>query len=302
MRQDHGRVRDGRLTRREAFARSGVRLVGDAGILVFFFYVLWGVQYARPGVEGVLGVTPAGQIEAGELEALLTAAVRATNAQYLELHGQPDAGAPTPPTPLREATASLDAAWGVAVGKWGLPPRMAARYGHPKPLLSSGLVRRFGVSGIYFPFTAEALVLRDLPGIAMGRTLAHEMAHQRGVASESDANVLSFLVAREAADPRVRYAAYAFLQIQWTTALRALDREAADRALEAMFPGVIRDLGSQWLYWEPARGRIGEVGRQANHAMLRTHGVAEGVASYRGSSWVFVALARERGIEAILPP
>ncbi len=291
----------GMPTRRERVTRIGFRVVGDLGVLVFLFYLLWGVQYARPGIAVRLGVAPAGEVQSEEMEALLAAAVRATNAAYLELHGVEDLGSPTPAAPADEVAPFLDEAWGVAVRKWGLPRRMSNRHGTPKVSLASGLFRRLGVAGIYVPFTGEALLVRNLPGIASPRSMAHEMAHQRGVASESDANVLAFLTAREAEDPFVRYGAYAFLQTQWTGVLGTLDPEALERVLVEVLPGVARDLEDQWEFWEPARGRLGAAGRRVNHTMLRTHGIPEGVASYRGSAWVFVALARAGGPESILP-
>ncbi len=303
-----GAVRGVRQVRRgqdrlpRTLLRGALRLGHDVGILVALLVVLWGVQHTRPGLEDRLGIQMAGEVGVEEIEPLAAAAVRSANRFYREIHGSRDAGAPTPAPPRREIRHELDRAWERVVAHYRLPPRATLSHGTPKAFLSTPLVRRFGISGMYFPFTGEALLLADLPGVLMPKEMAHEMAHQRGFASESDANVLAFLVGREAADPRIRYAAYVFLQRQLLSALAELDRERAVAVAAERHPGVRRDLQDRERYWEVARGWTRDVGVGLNHAMLRAHGVPEGIASYRGSTWVFVALAREEGVEALLPP
>ena len=178
-----------------AVGRGGLRLAQDTGLLVFLFYLLWGVQYARPGLETHLGIEPAGEATTPELRALAEHAVRHTNEAYEELHGSPDIGEPTPPQHLGHIVPSLEIGWERIGEVLNLPERVAKRYGAPKKILATPLVKRLGISGIYFPYTAEALVLNDLPGVLLGKELGHEMSHQRGFSSESDANVLGTLVA-----------------------------------------------------------------------------------------------------------
>ena len=65
------------------------------------------------------------------------------------------------------------------------------------------------------------------PGVLLGKDLGHEMAHQRGFSSESDANVLGTLVAARSSDPLARYSAYSFLQRQLVTALQRVSSSDA---------------------------------------------------------------------------
>ncbi len=278
-----------------------LRLLGGVGFLYVGFQLLWGLQYTRPGVETFLGVEAAGEVDGDELAFLAEGAIRLMNLHYLEIHGVDDAGEPTPPPHRGAATRSLDEGWRLAVARWGLPHHLEEGHGAPKPFLFSGLVRRFGVSGMHFPFTGEALVQRHLPALATGTTLAHEMAHQRGVAVEADANVLAVLVARESTDARVRYAAYAFLHRQWLAALARIDGDRAVELASLRLPGVDRDIEALSTFWRPAAGVTGAVGSRVNDAMLRSQGVPEGVLSYRGSTWIFVALARKHGSGSLLP-
>jgi hypothetical protein len=294
----------GTLRRREervlrVTARGAQRLAHDVGVLVVFFYLLWGFQYARPGFEAHLGISSGGEVGAEELHALAARSVEVTNEAYREVHGSEDSGESTPTPPIRALVPALEEGWVRVQGAYDLPARLSRSFGGPKSFLSSPLVKRLGVAGMHFPYTGEALVLDDLPGALMGKELGHEMAHQRGFASESDANVLGFLVAKEAPDAVVRYAAHGFLQRQLFSALQRVSPEGARELAQKRFPGVQRDLRAIDRYWEPARTQVAAMASQVNDAMLRSHGIPEGVASYAGSTWVFIALARERGDDAL---
>jgi hypothetical protein len=155
---------------------------------------------------------------------------------------------------------------------------------------------------MYFPFTGEALVLRDLPGIVQGKDMGHEMAHQRGFASESDANVLGTLVAARSPDLLTRYSAYSFIERQLVAALQRASPGDAREVARGRSPGVRRDLEDLSQYWESARSPVAAAATRVNDRMLRTHGVREGVGSYAGSTWVFVALARTLGPDALFGP
>jgi hypothetical protein len=293
-----GRLRKGEDNLLPLLGRGALRLAQDAGVFVFLFYLLWGFQYARPGLEDALGIAPAGTVSASELRTLAERAVETTNRVYEELHGSEDIGYPTPAVALAELVPELEEGWTRTRDDFALDSRILRPRGAPKRFIASGLVKRLGISGMYFPFTGEALVLRDLPGVLEGKDMAHEMAHQRGFSSESDANVLGALVAARSPDPFLRYSAYSFVQRQLLSALqRVSPRDAREVARETL-PGVRRDLEDLSEYWRPARTAVGTAAARVNDAMLRSHGIREGIASYQGSTWVFVALARDMGADA----
>lgn len=291
--------RRGAVTLPRTFLAGGLRLGQDVGVLLLLFYLFWGFQYARPGLEERLGIDASGEVWVEELRPLAESAVERANLLYREIHGSPDGGTPTPPPSISSMVPSLEEGWNRTRTEYDLPENVTRRYGAPKSFLATEVMKRFGVAGMHFPFTGEALILRDLPGAERGRDLGHEMAHQRGFASESDANVLGFLVARESSDLVTRYGAYFFLQRQLVSALQRISPPAAREVARTRDPGIVRDLQDLSAFWEPARGTAGAIGSRVNDAMLRSHRIPEGVASYQGSVWVFVALARERGGEAL---
>ncbi len=292
-------IRGGEAGVLAVLARGTLRLAGDLGILVFLFYLLWGFQYARPDLEARLGIEAGGEVSADELGRLTARSIEITNELYREIHGSDDAGEPTPTPAIGPSVSALEEGWAQVGALYDLPTAVNRSFGSPKTFVSSPLVKRLGLAGMHFPYTGEALVLSDLPGVLLGKDLGHEMAHQRGFASESDANVLGFLVAKESPDAILRYSAYSFLQRQLVSALQRVSSSGASDAVAARIPGVDRDLRALSRYWEPARTPVAAVASRVNDAMLRSHGIEEGVASYAGSTWVFIALARARGEDTL---
>jgi hypothetical protein len=65
-----------------------------------------------------------------------------------------------------------------------------------------------GFSGYYNPFTGEAQLRTDIPRMLIPYITTHEMAHQLGYASESEANFVGYLAAAASTDPYFRYSLY----------------------------------------------------------------------------------------------
>lgn len=65
-----------------------------------------------------------------------------------------------------------------------------------------------GFSGYYNPFSGEAQLRTDIPCILLPFTTCHEIAHQLGYASESEANFVGFLTASKSNNLYFRYSAY----------------------------------------------------------------------------------------------
>lgn len=65
-----------------------------------------------------------------------------------------------------------------------------------------------GFTGYYNPFSGEAQLRTDIPCILLPYVACHEMAHQLGYASESEANFVGFLSATASSNPYFRYSVY----------------------------------------------------------------------------------------------
>jgi hypothetical protein len=77
-----------------------------------------------------------------------------------------------------------------------------------KPSLFSGAGDYFGFTGYFNPFSGEAQLRSDIPTILMPYIACHEMAHQLGYGSESEANFVGYLAASQSNDVYFKYSLY----------------------------------------------------------------------------------------------
>ncbi len=77
-----------------------------------------------------------------------------------------------------------------------------------KPVINSEIMSHAHITGVYTYFTGEANLNMVFPDYTLPFTAAHELAHQRGIAPEDEANFIAFLVCTASDDPYIRYSAY----------------------------------------------------------------------------------------------
>ncbi len=285
---------------RNALAAGALRAGRDAGVILVLFYATWGLNYARPSLEAQLGWPAWTESSAEELVPLAIELVRETNAHYRELHGSDDAGVATAlPMDLAALTADIELGWTRLTEQWPLPITMAWHYGPVKPLLSTPLVGRFGTAGFYFPLTGEANLLRGMPAVTLPRRAGHELAHQRGIGSEAEANFLGYAAAALSPNPYARYSALAFAQMELVNAVRQFDPETARRLAAERVPGFRRDLDSLNAYFAQFRGPTTSVGRAVNDRFLRANRVPGGIQNYDRVLQLLIQFSRQNGGSAI---
>jgi len=165
--------------------------------------------------------------------------------------------------------------------------------------LSSPVLARLGISGIFVPFTGEPHVNVTLPEWTLPFTAAHEVAHQRGFAREDEANYLAFVTGMHHPDPEARYSAAMEASLYAMGALRHRDPAAAERLEARRGPGPRRDLAALEAWRERYVGRVAAVNQRVNDAYLRAQGQADGVQSY--GRMVDLILAQRRAAGTLLP-
>ena len=273
---------------------GGLRLARDAGVYVALFYFLWGLNYARRPLDERLEWPAWTQPEVEVLRTLADQSVEAANRAYFEIHGTEDVGTPTAmPADAGDLDRALEEGWAGAAELLDLPASTRRRYGQTKRLLFSHLIARLGIAGFYFPWTAEANVLRDSPAVSRSQSMAHEKAHQRGIGPESEASFLGYVAGTLAPHAHARYSALVFAQGQLLRALARADREAAREVVANRFPGIQRDLEDWSEYWEEFEGVGTTIGRAVNDRYLRTNRVRAGVQSYGLSVRLLITFAEQ---------
>ena len=78
----------------------------------------------------------------------------------------------------------------------------------PKGTWFSPILSELHITGVDFPLTSEANINSSMPSIDIPFTMAHEIAHLKGVMREDDANTVALYICITSSNPYIRYSGY----------------------------------------------------------------------------------------------
>ncbi len=149
-----------------------------------------------------------------------------------------------------------------------------------KPVMLSEPMSYTHITGVYTFFTGEANINVKFPDYTLPYTAAHELAHQRGIAREDEANFLAFLVCIRSDDPYIRYSAYVNLYEYVSSALYSADRELYKKAASTLPTLARAEQIAYSVFFDKYRdSTASEVSETVNNTFLIMHGT-EGTKSY----------------------
>jgi hypothetical protein len=219
------------------------------GILVcvsglFFVYsafmIMWGLNYERPSVAVDFGLDMK-EVQVHDLQSLYLKLIELANVTRGEV-SESDNG-----IFVASRMSSVALGFNVLQSKYGV---FGGQYGRYKEIATSDALSHAQIAGIYGVFTGEPNVNVHLPDVARLFTVAHESAHQRGVAHEDETNFVAFMACLLHPDVEYRYSGYFNALMYVRDAL--IDKGELewvrwqDQLIEE---GVVRDFNHLALFW-----------------------------------------------------
>lgn len=150
----------------------------------------------------------------------------------------------------------------------------------PKGIFFSKIMSAMNFTGFYFPFTGESNVNMDSPAMLLASTCAHELAHQRGIASEQQCNFLAVLACTRCDNANYNYAGWLLGYIHLSNALYRADRDAWQEVRDRLPAEVLADLRANSAYWAQYKGLTATVTQSLNDRMIKSYGDSLGTQSY----------------------
>ncbi len=173
-------------------------------------------------------------------------------------------------------------------------PFLNMKYSKTKPINISKIFLYLNITGIYSPFTSEANVNIKSPNITLPFIIAHEMAHQIGIAYEDEANFIAFLATSQSEELFIKYSAY-FEGLLYI--LYSLPRnEKYSYLISNLNENTKNDIREYYNFWNQYQGKASKVSAKVNDTYLKANNQNDGIKSYSRVVNLLVAYHKDKGI------
>lgn len=159
------------------------------------------------------------------------------------------------------------------------------QFSYPYPSLKGSLyslpLSYMGFAGYLNPFTNEAQVNMLIPNTSFPVTACHEIAHQLGVASESEANFVGYLASINARNQYLNYTGYLMALRYCLNDLYRIDRNKYKDLLLTINKGTHKDLLAIRDFWKSHRHWSEKYIKSFYDLFLKANKQPDGIKSYR---------------------
>ncbi|MGI9532039.1 DUF3810 domain-containing protein [Lutimonas sp.] len=218
--------------------------VAGISLFYFFFYLFWGLNYSRSPISKSLAL---------EKEDFNIVALESITEQILSKTAKLHTSLADHDTMAVEITYSKNKILQLTKTGYDNLSKQLPEFSYKRPSIKKSLfslpLTYMGFAGYFNPLTGEAQVDHLIPKINLPFTCSHEVAHQLGIASESEANFIGFLASQAHDDPYFQYAAYLLVLRYALMDIRRYDKDLFLVYLEKVPKGVLKNMRESDEFW-----------------------------------------------------
>lgn len=256
------------IIRRTSFKSFLFSLVRFVTILIAWFYFSWGISYFRKDYYNRTSIQETA-FNADNLREFTSHFITQANNSYVEFEVMEKEEI------RKEIEKAYNRVYEPLAINWPNGKRRV------KKMVFESLFTKMGISGYYGPFFNEIHINNYSLNFTYPFTLAHEMAHQFGIAKESEANLYAYIVCINSDDERIRYSAYASIISYLLNDVRALMPDEYEEVINSVNPVIIEDLQRNRKHWLSARNEtLSDVQNKAYDAYLKGNRISSGRENY----------------------
>ena len=249
-----------------------VRNVTTKFLFVYlYFLIAWGLNYYRDGIGYQLNIIP---------EEYNTDDLKTTTSQLLQQLNFSAKKIDSLHISFPNSRAIFNDAIAVYHKAQNKYPFLLYKHADVKPMLFSAIGSYSGFLGYYNPFTGEAQVNTKPPLVIIPYTTCHEMAHQLGYASESEASFVAYLVIKQNNQLLFNYSAYFDLFSYANGELFRRDSVAAKQNIQLLDTLVKKDYAAYRKYLKVYRNPVEPLLTKLYGGYLKAHNQPQGINSY----------------------
>ncbi|MBQ7411332.1 MAG: DUF3810 domain-containing protein [Clostridia bacterium] len=189
-----------------------------------------------------------------------------------------ETGASAMPYSYSKMSSKLCDAYNGFVDKYGILHTFRSKI---KPIMLSEPMTYTHISGIYSFMTGESNVNVNYPDFIIASSSVHELAHQRGIAREEEANFIAFLVCIGSNDKFLQYSGYLDVYQEVMSALYSADKKLYKDASSRLCEKAYYDRVSYSKFFEKYKdSKPAQISGSINDSFLQANGQTAGVKSY----------------------
>ncbi len=259
-----------RITRMKIFSK--VKSIGFTIAAIYIYFNLsWGLNYNRPGIASQLNLTPQMHNEQ-DLKNITSILLQKLNDSRIKVNIDRISFKPYPEV-FGEAQQAYQAA---SVNL----PFMNFKTSSVKRSMYGRMGNYLGFLGYYNPFTGEAQLNLTMPRFLIPYVVCHEMAHQLGYASESEASFVGYLAAVNSKDILFQYSTYFDFFEYANRELYYRDSAAAKSNYKQLNSLVKSDMSEVKAYWKKSENSIEPIIKVFYDHYLKANQQVNGLKSY----------------------
>lgn len=221
-----------RKTWRRHYKDNLLTVLSFMSVFYFLFYFLWAINYHREPLNEKMSIEK--KYTPDELVSFTKRLIAKANSVHFSITRNDTVKVTSPYTTTEIYTRSLNG--------YNNLEQWYPFFGYNKPSIKSSLISvplsYMGFGGYLNPFTNEAQVNSKLPLYNLPTTTCHEMAHQIGYASESEANFIGFMASVYNDDAYFRYSGYSFALKYCLRNIAKIDEKKAESLLPLINKGI----------------------------------------------------------------
>ena len=245
--------------------------------IAVWFYMAWGVGYFRPGFHERFGVESPKE-DREFFEAFVARYIDSLNHAYIS----------DPYFDAKEVNNEIESLYEKHHSLMQLPYPCGWR--RTKKTLTEPLMTRMGVSGYFGPFFNEVHVNNYAPPITYPYTLAHEKAHQLGIAGEAECNLYATVICTSSSHSLVRYSGYLQTVSYLLGNLRKISPNRYREITGQIDPRIKADYRAIQEHWQKALNpTMSAVQDKVYDTYLKTNKQQSGILSYSEMTGLLVA-------------
>jgi Protein of unknown function (DUF3810) len=249
-------------------------ILSFVSVFYFMFNLLWGLNYHRVPLYEKMTIDK--EYTLAELMSFTKKMIAKTNAIHSQIEKN-DSLKILSPYSVDTIYSKTQAGYATLGNKYSF-----FKYENPsiKKSLVSLPLTYMGFGGYLNPFTNEAQVNYMIPKYNFPTTVCHEMAHQIGYASESEANFIGYLASINNKDIYFQYSGYSYALKYCLSNLEKIEEGKSKELLPLIHPGILKNFQESKDFWDSYQTPIDTFFHYFYDNFLKLNQQKDGLESY----------------------